>query len=236
MCTFAKTVFNTTTKYNCNIGTPEEQEVFISLPVKEQKGLVRGTGLEFFAIEYYGTPAEFQWFDIHTEPQFVYTTCLRHPVTRMISQYKYMRKIGALPPQVTLHDYLLRIKHQTRVPHVDHADNLMVRQLSGPTNVYSIPPGGITLKHLNTALENLKMRFSVVLIMEDMEYTSQLLETVLGWKNVADLVGTKRNRGDGTDYWGEVDSQSWDLLMELNSWDLALYDEAKKLFGDKGLS
>jgi hypothetical protein len=154
----------------------------------------------------------------------------------MISQYKYMSKIGALPPQVTLHDYLLRIKHQTRVPHVDHADNLMVRQLSGPTNVCSIPPGGITLKHLNTAMENLKMRFSVVLIMEDMEYTSQLLETVLGWKNVADLVGTKRNRGDDTDYWGEVDSQSWDLLMELNSWDLALFDEAKKLFGDMGLS
>lgn len=251
LCAFARKNGKQAPKHNnCNVGAPEHdqyikypaqfkgQEAFTRLSLAQRKRVLADAGYNFASIEYFG-PSAGQWFDMDTDPQIVYVTAVRHPVERMVSQYFFMVKVGALSRSTSLNDYLLEIRQQNKIRHVDRADNLMVRQLAGREIIYSVPPLGITSVHLNMALKNLR-RFSVVLITEQMGYTASKLESILGWTNTSALVDTKVNAvRSGShqerylDYLGHrYGSTVVELLMELNAWDMVLYYEIKRLYGD----
>jgi len=246
ICNYAKDNFNSTDRYNCNIGRYAEQKAFEELSLNEKKQvLTNGLDLsnaqrfaprkiDFLAVEYFGVPREDQWFDVSTEPQVVYVTCLRNPITRMVSQYHYL-KTGTKPvigEDTSLEQYLLFIKNQSRIREIHFADNLMVRQLSGTDTIYEIPPGEVNAGHLGRAIQNLQ-NFSVVLIMEALEQTGRDLERVLGWRDIDDLISNRKNAravADDGSYYRGISGEAMHLLLEMNKWDLILYHEAIKLY------
>jgi hypothetical protein len=85
ICNYAKDNFNSTDRYNCNIGRYAEQKAFEELSLNEKKQVLSNgldlsnaqryapRKIDFLAVEYFGVPREDQWFDLSTEPQVWYT-------------------------------------------------------------------------------------------------------------------------------------------------------------------
>lgn len=116
-------------------------------------------------------------------------------------------------------------------------DNYFTRVLNG-VDTYFSPLGSITRAHLERAKEIL-MKFEVVMILEDWEFTSRQLLLGLGWKETS--VGRVVNRFEdmlGTHLYKKrmkekmkkpFTDEEIDELMRLNSLDIELYQFASAL-------
>ena len=106
-------------------------------------------------------------------------------------------------------------------------DNFFVRNLNG-FPAYWLPPGAITSGHLARAVDVL-LQFDVVLILSEMgEHLEQLVHT-FGW-NRARVKSTSpiSSNGGYTPNWHNFTREQKAWLLELNRWDLALFDVARR--------
>jgi hypothetical protein len=150
-----------------------------------------------------------------------YITVLREPVDRVISAFYFMRSYILHPLY-----WKLRRENWTLEDFVRHSrrENVQSKILAG--GEYNSP---CTKEVFEQAKENVFGHFSVVGLSERFEESLALMKLRFGWKlqrysrfNVTRARPRKR----------DLPQSTLDLIVEKNSFDLALYECAAKLFED----
>jgi hypothetical protein len=150
-----------------------------------------------------------------------YITVVREPIDRMISAFYFMRGYSLHPDywkfrreNWTLQDFATRW----------HRDNIQTKIIAGA--VHEEP---CTAEIFTQAKANLHRHFSVVGLSERFEESLALMKLRFGWKlssySSFDVTRTRPNKR-------ELPQSTLDLIVEKNSFDIALYDCAAKLFRD----
>ena len=175
---------------------------------------------------------------------FLYGTAIMHP--RLFLHSALRHRPGMDPSQ------MLEVLHGARVPERQHAhdlcwgdpypvrgdndvkldgqynhyDNYYVRGLNG-FSAFWLPPGNVTRAHFMAAVEVLH-RFDVILLLDELHlHLDQLVHTFRWQRSIIERPAVSSNNHRYTPNWMNwTDSQTaW--LLELNRWDLELYEIAR---------
>jgi hypothetical protein len=157
-----------------------------------------------------------------------YFTFLREPVERVMSQYYYeqTRTVdGFGRPQKPLQFSLLDF---VRLPQHHEARNYQVRVLAGVRAVRGEPP--VTRAMLETAMENLNTRFSMVGLTEEYDTSLLLLQRAFDWHLPS---YTRRNVTKAKPSRSRIEPHVLEEIAEQNSLDSELYAFAHNLFREQ---
>ena len=151
----------------------------------------------------------------HVPGPSTYITILRDPVALVVSQYRYVLRT----PTHRLHDQVassgLDLEAYVRSGLSLETDNSQTRAISGDTTT---PFGACTQAMLDTALSNIRERFSVVGLTERFDETLILLGRAFGWRRLA-YVPVKVAPGRRE----PVPERTRELIREQNRFDEELY-------------
>lgn len=151
---------------------------------------------------------------------FLYVTIVREPIALMRStllndlfdvEEVFALKKGAVP-EMTKSDYLFEGGYQ-------HFDNFLTRSLNG-REVYRLPYGHITRKHLDNAKQMLS-KFDLVIDLNHLDIEMPRLFKMLHWD--ASVTSEETNVHDSTFEWTMEQEK---ILREANWADLELYEYA----------
>jgi hypothetical protein len=196
-------------------GTTEEAFSQWPLERRQKTRLVYGP-MGFGVHEHCGRPA-------------TYTTLLRHPVTRVVSTYHYIRRrpnhthyqrltAGSMGLMDFVREGVFKIG----------VDNGQTRLLSGaPKSGDQIGFRGCTRDHLELAKTNLTHHFSAVGLMERYDASLLLMQRAYGWKTPYCV---SQNVRQGRSQREELSQADRDTIAEYNQLDLELYAHAQALF------
>jgi len=153
-----------------------------------------------------------------------YFTILRDPVDRVVSYFYHARR----EPRHYLYDQI-HDNHWTLKELLENGSPLMmnngqVRFISGVFG--TVPFDEINEGHLATAIANLRT-FEVVGLTEKFDLTLLLLQRAFGWRDISyRSVNVGENRRPTEAHSAEI----IDAVRRANRLDLALYEEARRLF------
>lgn len=152
-----------------------------------------------------------------------YYTMIREPVDRALSVYYHLRRIGDIPADLTLEQFISRDPPER----VWYIDNAQVRFLCGNRGqIDERPLGTCTPDMLDLARQRLG-GFLAVGLMERFDESAALLVERLGWR-MAWYV--RSNVTGGKKAASEIPDSTRQRLIELNELDAALHRHAKEVF------
>jgi hypothetical protein len=147
-----------------------------------------------------------------------YTTTLREPLERLLSLYYHYRTVDAGP--VTVAARSMTFDEFVFSGRSLQTDNEMVRQLSG---VHGTRFGTCSEALLETAVENIRRRFSGVLVMDHMDDAAQRLGALVGRQ----VSGIERlNTVIRRPSVAAIEPEMAIRVRELNRFDVALHEMA----------
>lgn len=156
-------------------------------------------------------------------------TALRHPVSRTISLYHYLKRSNET--NLELKDWL---KSNFE------ANNGMCKRLAG---IFENQDGEVedfsshqilskdfecSEEHFELALSNLKENFDLVFLQENFSEGMVMLQNLLKSRPLYSLFHQFRNHSNTSNWIDQVDSDSIEQIEALNYWDLRLYEEISK--------
>lgn len=168
---------------------------------------------------------------------FLYGTAIMHPRRFLLSALhhrpgmdpsKMLQILGGerTPKRQRLHDWCLGDPPYGVDGQYPHYDNYYVRGLNG-FSAYWLPPGKVTRAHFVAAVETLH-RFDMILLLDELHlHVDQLVHT-FGWqRSIVEGQAVSSNGGYRPNWMNWTDEQMvW--LLELNQWDLELYQVAQR--------
>ncbi len=161
------------------------------------------------------------WFGVHehlTRP-WTYATLLRHPLDRVVSLYRHMKRHDGLP--MTLEEY-------AAAPPWREVDNDQTRRLSGQEPAL----GGCTRAMLDRARDNFRRQFSVAGVTERFDETLLVMKRTFGWTK--DLLYYPQNASPGDAMPPEIIAPATRAaLLRWNELDLELYEFVNRFLDEK---
>jgi len=158
-----------------------------------------------------------------------YITMLREPIERVVSNFKHMRRepTSEFSKGLSNKSLLEFVKDQNW----HDLDNGQVRRLCGIENEENvIDVGHCTEEMLEQAKTNLKSCKSFG-IMEMFDESLLLLSKELKWKNINYKIKNSAPKSKE-----HIDAEAFELIKDLNKYDIALYKYAKDLFNNRWLT
>jgi len=107
-----------------------------------------------------------------------------------------------------------------------HYDNYYVRGLNG-FSAYWLPPGNITQAHFVAAVETLH-QFDVILLLDELYLHKEQLVQTFGWQRRIIEHPVVSSNGGYKPNWMNWTAEQTAWLLELNQWDLELYEIARR--------
>lgn len=155
-----------------------------------------------------------------------YVTVLRNPIERVISEYFYMKQKGFYYQELILKEDL-SLANYLNHPETEYLNNLQTRLISGVTYENG---DKVTDEIYEIALKNLR-EMRTVGISEKFSESLALFAILLKWERIP--IHTIANRNDQRPKIDSLDSDTIKQIEQREKYDLALYNEAKKLFSDQ---
>lgn len=151
-----------------------------------------------------------------------YATMIRHPVSRVVSHYRFVRR----SPAHYLHDRVvsedISLEEYIGMTKAKELDNGQVRNLFGESQ-RNIAFGSCAREHLNTALENIDRHFFFVGVQERFVDSVKELARITGWR-VPELQA--RNVSDAEPE--EVPPGVAEEILAHNRLDMELYERLNR--------
>ena len=153
---------------------------------------------------------------------FSYVTILRHPVSRLISNYYFILWLKERHyAYKILTDNKMTLKEYVSSGLVRNTENLMVRMLSDNLEV---PHGGCTREMLELAKENLDRYFSVVGVNVLYDESILFMKEKYGWKYPFYAKANVSSHGVKPK---DLDNETLETIEKFNALDIELYTYAK---------